>query len=677
MQQPTHKFAAAFESNHHGANHYVTIRNQRPLITQTLTTSSGGRRRAWFGAENTTVCEHPIDRRPTCGASCLNATTITNSHAATKYINYAITREYAANRHTYGYTDDTTGALALCPSCVPPLPVTNSLMAQLLIAHQQLRLLLVDRYNLYRLNHVRQRPMWTPTASWALIPKTRSLCLKICVMTSTLTSTTTTQQTHRHQKDSVNEQTSPSITTTTTTTYNMLGAAPMFVIPNKLEFIFTKKKKNHCFQVSADRAMFDDDSGNDSDDQRIYDKTVIHPAHNLLDAPPLPLPSEPMFYGGLNYIRANGRYPQLHINNIIARFTLGVSEIDLQQLAMRFGATVIPLKYGSQCCTKRKLTLEIRKRSNEWYCKPPTPLTACADLLRQHNLYDEMYHRCLQRDRLNSMRQSIFGGNYDYKIVNFMEPWAPQCTLMLYAGGKCSVSGIRSEDQGLLICWSFVRLLAQRCGIPATLRDFEIRNIACDTKLDYDVDLDKLAQSLGDLAEYKPRKYPACVVYDSHNSQSLVSLVYPNGNVVETGAKTYEEAEARHRRIVDKCAEFKISVEDGGGGGGSRARRSVTMYNARANRLLSAKIEQQRQHRLKVARIIQRMVMPEDVDDEDEDDGTGSHRPPRSIANTDENNNNTTTTTTSGASHRTKRSIVDELDDIRILDEDDGDDMDP
>lgn len=412
-------------------------------------------------------------------------------------------------------------------------------------------------------------------------------------------------------------------------------------------------------EITQDGSDDDDDNNSNTDVPMLCDSNT-----NVANAT---TPLTPQFYGGLNYIRANGHYPQLHINNIIARFTLGVSEIDLHQLAMRFGTTVLPLKYGSQCCTKRKLTLEIRKRSNEWYCRTPTPLSGCAAMLQQHNLYDEMYHRCLQRDRLNSMRQSIFDGNYNYKIVNFMEPWAPQCTLMLYTGGKCSVSGIRSEDQGLLVCWSFVRLLAQQCGIPATLRDFEIRNIACDTRLDYDVDLDRLAQSLGDLAEYKPRKYPACVVYDSHESQSLVSLVYPNGNVVETGAKTYEEAEARHRRMVDKCAQFRIDPESNN----PRSSRAVTMYNARANRLLSAKMEQQRQHRLKVARIIQRMVMPEDDDAEEEEDydetngGTTTTEPPRII----------TSNTPNESTRFVKRSIVDKLDESRVLDDDGDGDM--
>lgn len=324
---------------------------------------------------------------------------------------------------------------------------------------------------------------------------------------------------------------------------------------------------------------------------------------------------DPDYINSLNYIPSHAHYPPLLVNNIIARFNLNVEQLNLTALAQKFGTNVLPLKYGSNNRTKRKLMIEVRKRSDQRYSHIPTPITACIEQLKHHNLLDEMYHRCNQLTRLNRMRASIRAGDYAYKVIDFTEPWAPQCTLMLYAGGKCSVSGIRSEQQGLFVCHSFVRYLVETCHLPVELRDFEIRNIACDTQLGYDVDLRALADAMPERACYDPKVYPACIIYDNVD-QSLVSLVYPNGKIVETGAKSYAQNIPRHHNIVDLCAQFRVPTGDV---------RNTNIRDIREARLTTDLHKQNRRQLHDANQILRRLTNVRKLETIDEDDDNNNN----------------------------------------------------
>ena len=64
-------------------------------------------------------------------------------------------------------------------------------------------------------------------------------------------------------------------------------------------------------------------------------------------------------------------------------------------------------------------------------------------------------------------------------------------------------------------------------GIPANVHELTFDNIACDTRLGFPLDLDKLHKKLGSLVR-QTRKFPAAIIYNPF-APNMKTLAYPTG----------------------------------------------------------------------------------------------------------------------------------------------------
>jgi transcription initiation factor TFIID TATA-box-binding protein len=88
---------------------------------------------------------------------------------------------------------------------------------------------------------------------------------------------------------------------------------------------------------------------------------------------------------------------------------------------------------------------------------------------------------------------------------------------------------------------------------------FRIENIVAVTELGIDIDVDQIG-SEEEGSEFEPEKFEGIV--SKPKDSRVASVAFPTGRIVSTGAKSFEEAEASIRGMVDKLKEAGNSVPE-------------------------------------------------------------------------------------------------------------------
>ena len=322
----------------------------------------------------------------------------------------------------------------------------------------------------------------------------------------------------------------------------------------------------------------------------------------------------------MNVIRVPG-YKDWIINNVVVKFRTGCEMYDLREIAKVFGTNIFPIKPGgahSASWARRKVVMRIRERSDEWYSQVPDSIKTYENELKNMGLYDTMFQQYLQEKRLEKMRKSVEDGNSDYRITEWTNPSLQPLTTQIYRRTRVVVAGLDSIDQGLYFAHYFVRYL-NSFGIYAQMLDFTVVNIVCDTKLGFAVDLKLLQEKLGDLADLDEEEFPACIVEDPENNKFKL-LVYPNGSIVGTGFKTFDEAVKRTTWIEDLCKQTRASDSSSTRSNSSNGSGSIRQRYAQNKRQTSGEHLQKVNQRIR--ELTRKLENPEDYyDDDEEEDG--------------------------------------------------------
>jgi transcription initiation factor TFIID TATA-box-binding protein len=87
----------------------------------------------------------------------------------------------------------------------------------------------------------------------------------------------------------------------------------------------------------------------------------------------------------------------------------------------------------------------------------------------------------------------------------------------------------------------------------------EIVNVVGSGSLNVELDLERVANDLGSIAEYDPDKYPG--IYLRFGEDDPLITLYRTGKYIVTGADSEEEAQRIRERFLDLLAENEMIAE--------------------------------------------------------------------------------------------------------------------
>jgi transcription initiation factor TFIID TATA-box-binding protein len=145
---------------------------------------------------------------------------------------------------------------------------------------------------------------------------------------------------------------------------------------------------------------------------------------------------------------------------------------------------------------------------------------------------------------LQTVALLLDGSNYDpdrfpglvYKIRE------PRTTMLLFHSGKVVCTGAKSPEEVGAAMRALAADLVGKAGLRG-IRDrpeANVSNIVASSDLEYEIDLNSLAITLGlDRVEYEPEQFPGLVF--RLDSPKVVLLLFSSGKLVCTGAKCIED----------------------------------------------------------------------------------------------------------------------------------------
>ncbi|XP_063241530.1 uncharacterized protein LOC134541785 isoform X2 [Bacillus rossius redtenbacheri] len=143
---------------------------------------------------------------------------------------------------------------------------------------------------------------------------------------------------------------------------------------------------------------------------------------------------------------------------------------------------------------------------------------------------------------LDLMKITFRTRNSEYNPARFngvvMRINEPHTTALVFQTGKMVVTGARSEDAVNLAARKYARII-QKLGFPVRFVDFRIHNMVGTCDLRFPVRLEDLQQMHSQFCSFEPELFPG-LVYRLVKPR-VVLLIFVNGKVVLTGAKTRKE----------------------------------------------------------------------------------------------------------------------------------------
>lgn len=128
--------------------------------------------------------------------------------------------------------------------------------------------------------------------------------------------------------------------------------------------------------------------------------------------------------------------------------------------------------------------------------------------------------------------------------------------ITLYRTGKYIITGSDSEDESYSLRGEFLKFLSDLNVIKEPQDEgFSIQNYVCTAELGDSQNLNALAIGLGlENTEYEPEQFPGLVFRppDRH----CVILIFSNGQVVLTGVRDVEMAEATFKELQEELSNF-------------------------------------------------------------------------------------------------------------------------
>lgn len=159
---------------------------------------------------------------------------------------------------------------------------------------------------------------------------------------------------------------------------------------------------------------------------------------------------------------------------------------------------------------------------------------------------------------LNLQKINYRTRNSEYNPARFcgvvMRLREPKATALIFSSGKIVVTGTKHETSALLATRKFVRII-QKLGFQVRFMNFQIHNMVSTCDLRFPIRLENLNQVHGQFSSYEPELFPA-LIYRMVKPR-VVLLIFVNGKVVITGAKSREETQEALDSIHPILRSFK------------------------------------------------------------------------------------------------------------------------
>mmetsp|Transcript_22106 Transcript_22106/g.44158 ORF Transcript_22106/g.44158 Transcript_22106/m.44158 type:complete len:289 (-) Transcript_22106:60-926(-) len=130
----------------------------------------------------------------------------------------------------------------------------------------------------------------------------------------------------------------------------------------------------------------------------------------------------------------------------------------------------------------------------------------------------------------------------------------PKCTCLLFASGKCVITGSRSIHNAHLSSRKLAYILT-KLQFPVTNPAFKVRNMIGTLDLGFPVRLEGIVYDHAKFASYEPELFPG-LIYRCL-SPKVVLLVFVSGKVVITGAKDEGDMARVMEKMFPVLEEYK------------------------------------------------------------------------------------------------------------------------
>ncbi|XP_063696716.1 TBP-related factor [Culicoides brevitarsis] len=159
---------------------------------------------------------------------------------------------------------------------------------------------------------------------------------------------------------------------------------------------------------------------------------------------------------------------------------------------------------------------------------------------------------------LNLQKINFQTRNSEYNPLRFhgvvMRIREPRCTALVFRSGKLVCTGARNEEMANLGARKFARII-QKLGFAVKFLDFKIQNLVATVDLRFPIKLENLNQMHGQFSSYEPELFPG-LIYRMVKPR-VVLLIFVNGKIVFTGAKSKDEIEESLENIYPILQSFR------------------------------------------------------------------------------------------------------------------------
>ncbi|KAK3389158.1 transcription factor TFIID-domain-containing protein [Podospora didyma] len=136
----------------------------------------------------------------------------------------------------------------------------------------------------------------------------------------------------------------------------------------------------------------------------------------------------------------------------------------------------------------------------------------------------------------------------------------PKTTALVFASGKLVITGAKSERLAHLAGRRHARAI-QKCGFRTKFLDFKVQNFVGSVGCNFYIRLDGIHARYHQFATYEPELFPGLVY--RLVKPLVVVLIFANGKVVLTGAKTEDQLFDAFANIYPILLDFKLDIEPG------------------------------------------------------------------------------------------------------------------
>ncbi|XP_075225581.1 TATA-box binding protein-related factor [Lycorma delicatula] len=188
------------------------------------------------------------------------------------------------------------------------------------------------------------------------------------------------------------------------------------------------------------------------------------------------------------------------------------------------------------------------------YVPPPVSTTETGPVPTIQNMVATVNTGC----PLDLRKINFYTRNSEYNPSRFngivMRLRDPRATALVFSSGKIVTTGTKHEASALLATKKFARII-QKLGFSVKFQNFQIHNIVSTCDLRFPIRLENLNQVHGQFSSYEPELFPA-LIYRMVKPR-VVLLIFVNGKLVITGAKSREETQEALDNIHRVLKTFK------------------------------------------------------------------------------------------------------------------------